>query len=129
MRPAKRSRLLNFARLGGIVEDPGRFLVRLSSRTLGRLRVAECRLCAADIRWVATTEGERLAVDERGTRTSGPGRYMETEPGSGVVQPVAEASGASALIDHHYTCPYGQLDVGGKGESARKSRARDQGSA
>lgn len=126
MPPARLSRLLNFVRPGGGVEDPGRLRDRLSSRIRGN-PVAECRLCAADIRWVSTPEGERLAVDARGTHTTGEGRYMEREPGSNVVEPVSPSANVSALIEHRQTCPYGKMNVGGRGEAASKSRARASG--
>lgn len=89
----------------------------------------DCRLCGADIRWVQVKGGDRIAIDARTTHMSGEGRYMEAEPGSGVVEPVAENANVSASRDHKYTCPYGLQNVGGKGASASKSRARSEGGA
>jgi hypothetical protein len=91
--------------------------------------VPDCRLCGADIRWVLVKGGDRIAIDAHTTHMSGEGRFMEVEPGSSLVEPVSETANVAAPKDHKYTCPYGLLDVGGRGESASKSRARSEGGA
>lgn len=128
MPQVRRSRLLNFVRRGGGVEDPGLSTARRSSMIRGK-PVSECRLCGSDIRWVVTSEGDRISIDARGTHQTGEGRWMEREPGSGVVEAVSPTADVSASIEHRYTCPYGTLDVGGRGEAADKSRARNPSSA
>lgn len=90
--------------------------------------MADCRLCGRDIRWVEC-QGERIAIDARGTSQGGEGRYMEVSPGSNIVEPVSPTADVAALVDHRNTCPYGNLNVGGRGESARKSRERSPGGA
>jgi hypothetical protein len=85
--------------------------------------MSACRLCGVDVRWVTNVDtGERLPIEVNATEYRGPGRYRETgAPGANTVEPIHPSQEVAGYVDHREKCPYGALNVDGRGDAARKS--------
>jgi hypothetical protein len=67
--------------------------------------MANCRVCMAEITWGVLPNGERIPLDEREPRDSGPHRYRIknfTDPP--LIEPVSEQAPRQAMVDHREIC-------------------------